>query len=665
MKAPACVCVTTIACALLLPATQSTAAPAEPVVWVKKLLAAKASGASDRFGHAVAIDGDRLAVGAPLDDDKAQDAGAVYIFERNRGGADNWGLAKKLTAPNGAAGDYFGYSVTLEAGRVAVGAVYHGGSPGHWRGSVYLFESAEGGTDNWGLVKELTPAATADERFGFAVELDGDLVVVAAVDHRVDAEYAGAVYVFRQDRGGVRNWGLAQTLLSEARDYGGEFGWSIAIRGSQLLVGAISANGNHGAAYLFAAGDGSRESWSQLKRLVVDGAVGDYFGSSVAVDAGDVIAVSSSTQNSVYIYGRDQDGPDAWGQVKRIVPASTSTQKYLVSWLSLHGQLLFVSASFDDLHGSISGSSYLFARDVGGAENWGVVQKFTAPDNASGDTFGYAGALSGNTLVLGAPGDDDLGSQSGSVHVFRLINTDDCTPNPCLNGAICADGLDTFSCHCARGYTGSTCASDVDECMGTPSPCHVDAVCTNVPGSFQCACKPGFQGDGSTCTPIPPPPPDAASELPDAGAGPDATTVSPADADSGDVDPRDLPGAGPDATTKPPEDAGIGADAPADGNGVVVDGASLDQAATPVEAGAADGPRDVVTPQFDGAAGDTALSSPDGGAGDGSSDGSHSPPTSDGCSCSTTGHQSGAWPFFIVSLFLGVARRRHIRRRDG
>ena len=660
MKSLAGVCVA-IACFLLLPATRIMAA-ADPVVWTKKLLAPKVDATGDRFGQSVAIDGDRIAVSAVWDDERAQDAGAVYIYERNRGGADNWGLAKKITAPSGLAGDNFGWSVALQGGRLAVGAPYHGGAPGHSRGVVYLFDSNLGGTDNWGLVKELAPAATMDELFGWVLTLDGDLLLVTALNHRVDGvQYAGGVYVFRQDKGGAGNWGLAQTLVSEPRDYAGNFGHSLAIRGTQLFVGADTGNGGRGALYLFVAADGARESWSQAKRLVVNGAPGDYFGSTVAVDSSDVIAVAATGEDAVYILGRDQGGPDAWGQLKKLVLMTATPQKYLVGWLSLRGQLLFVNSSFDEVHGAMSGSSYLFARDVGGAENWGLVQKFTAPDNVHGDSFGNSGAFSGNTLVVGAERDDDKGSDSGSVHIFHLINADDCSPNPCLNSGSCADGLDTFSCRCGKGYTGPVCASDVDECMGTPPPCHVDAVCTNVPGSFQCACKSGFQGNGVTCSAVPPPPPDAAPDLRDApGVVQDATADPPADAASG----GDAPAAGPDALTNPPADAGIEGDVAVDVNTVVVDGPPADRAATVADAGTSDGPRDGVTPQPDGAGGDTDLSRPDGGASDASSDGGKPPPRSHGCSY-TDGRQSVAWPFLLmVPLFLGVAGRREIRRRS-
>jgi len=183
------------------------AAPGDSITFVKKLLP-EADAAGDQFGQSVAIDGDRIAVGAYLDPEKGLQAGAVYIFERNRGGADSWGLVKKITAPNGAAGDFFGWGLALQGDRVAVGAHLHAGTAGRWRGSVYVFEANSGGTDNWGLVKEVTPAATAiEERFGFDVALDGDLLLVGALGHVEGGQSVGAAYVFRKDKGGASNWG--------------------------------------------------------------------------------------------------------------------------------------------------------------------------------------------------------------------------------------------------------------------------------------------------------------------------------------------------------------------------------------------------------------------------------------------------------------------------
>jgi hypothetical protein len=86
------------------------------------------------FGLALAFESGLLAVGCPLDDTAANDAGAAYVFQRNSG----WQLAQQLLAPDATAGDRFGNDVALEAGRIVVGAPFdaHSGGP---TGSAYVF----------------------------------------------------------------------------------------------------------------------------------------------------------------------------------------------------------------------------------------------------------------------------------------------------------------------------------------------------------------------------------------------------------------------------------------------------------------------------------------------------------------------------------------------
>ena len=68
------------------------------------------------------------------------DAGAAYIFKRDQGGADNWGQVKKITASDGAAGDYFGVSVSISGDTVVVGAAKDDDN-GIDASSAYVFKS--------------------------------------------------------------------------------------------------------------------------------------------------------------------------------------------------------------------------------------------------------------------------------------------------------------------------------------------------------------------------------------------------------------------------------------------------------------------------------------------------------------------------------------------
>lgn len=76
----------------------------------------------------------------------------------------------------------------------------------------------------------------------------------------------------------------------------------------------------------------------------------------------------------------------------------------------------------------------------------------------------------------------------------------ECASNPCRNGATCVDILNGFSCSCATGYTGARCQTNIDEC--SPNPCQNSGVCTDGVGSFTCTCSGGFSGN--ICQNFPP-----------------------------------------------------------------------------------------------------------------------------------------------------------------
>ncbi|XP_030844550.1 uncharacterized protein LOC579853 isoform X8 [Strongylocentrotus purpuratus] len=68
----------------------------------------------------------------------------------------------------------------------------------------------------------------------------------------------------------------------------------------------------------------------------------------------------------------------------------------------------------------------------------------------------------------------------------------DCSPDPCENGGICSDGVNTFTCTCDPGYTGATCGTDINDC--SPDPCENGGICSDGVNTFTCACNPGYTG---------------------------------------------------------------------------------------------------------------------------------------------------------------------------
>ena len=112
-------------------------------------LTASDGAASDYFGGSVSVSGDYAVIGADWDDDNGNNSGSAYVFERD--GAGNWSEVQKLTASDGAAGDEFGWSVSISGDYLVIGA-YADDDNGSSSGSAYVFE--RDGFGNWSEVLE-------------------------------------------------------------------------------------------------------------------------------------------------------------------------------------------------------------------------------------------------------------------------------------------------------------------------------------------------------------------------------------------------------------------------------------------------------------------------------------------------------------------------------
>ncbi|GJM09798.1 MAG: hypothetical protein DHS20C11_20740 [Lysobacteraceae bacterium] len=163
---------------------------------------------------------------------------------------------------------------------------------------------------------------------------------------------------------------------------------------------------------------------TEVKLTAADGAMGDLFGSSVAVD-GDTAVIGAyddddggSTSGSAYVFSRDQGGTDMWGQIVKLTADDAAAADRFGWSVAVDGDTAAVGAYQDDDDGIDSGSAYVFSRNQGGADMWGQVVKLTADDAAAADRFGWSVAVDGDTAAVGAYQDDDDGMDSGSAYVF-------------------------------------------------------------------------------------------------------------------------------------------------------------------------------------------------------------------------------------------------------
>ncbi len=400
-----------------------------PFEETQKLLASDAD-ALDSFGGSVAISGDTLVVGAHRDGTAGINAGSTYLFERDQGGSNHWGEFLELTAIDAANGDRFGWSVAINGDTVVIGAYGEGIG-----GSAYIFDRNQGGPGHWRQVtKVIASDAASSDFFGWSVAISGGTIVVGARNDDDAGSSSGSAYVFERNEGGVDSWGEIAKLTAADADVGDLFGESVAVSGDTIIVGAYLSDGDagrdSGSAYVFERNEGGVNHWGEVAKLAASDAIlAAGFGFSVAI-SGDTIIVGAnsddaagSNSGSGYVFERDQGGADSWGEIAKLIASDATERDQFGNSVSISGDTIVVGAFLDDDVDLDSGSAYVFERDQGGPGNWGEVTKLTAADGASGDELGISVSTSGDTVVVGAHQDDDAcpadpECDSGSAYIF-------------------------------------------------------------------------------------------------------------------------------------------------------------------------------------------------------------------------------------------------------
>jgi hypothetical protein len=386
--------------------------PARGAAWLErqKLLAFDGA-ANDYFGWSVSISGDYAIVGA-WDDDKGYNSGSAYIFKRN---GETWSQQQKLLASDGAAGDYFGYSVSISGDYAIVGA--YGDDVG--KGSAYIFK--RNGT-NWVQQQKLTASdGAAGDYFGESVSISGDYAIVGALYDDDKGTDSGSAYIFKWNgTSWVQQAKLTALLDGAASD---AFGCSVSISGDYAIVGAYGDDdkgSDSGSAYIFKH-DGT--AWVQQQKLTAsDGAAEDRFGGSVSI-SGDYAIVGArgndSYKGSAYIFNWDGT---IWSQQQNLTASDGAAEDRFGYSVSISGDYAIIGAYCDDQKGYKSGSAYIFNWD---GTSWVQQKKLLASDGAASDYFGNSVSISGDYAIVGADCDDDKGTTSGSAYVFMKCPTAD------------------------------------------------------------------------------------------------------------------------------------------------------------------------------------------------------------------------------------------------
>ncbi|MDF1839036.1 MAG: FG-GAP repeat protein, partial [Planctomycetota bacterium] len=424
-----------------------------------------------------------------------QNSGAVYIFEEVGG---TWTQQAYLKASNPDASDGFGLAVGISGDRVVVGAPNEssGGLQSDnsqaGAGAAYVFEFVGGA---WIQVAYLKASnANATDLFGTSVGVSGDWMVVGAPgesssavgvqgdQNNNNAAVSGAAYIF-QRVGGV--WTQSTYLKASNTGSLDRFGESVAVSGERVVVGAPSedssasgVNGNQsdnaapaaGAAYVYERSSGLWFQASYLKSAAPD--ANDSFGVAVTI-SGELIAVgvtgedgddigvdgdyldnSASGRGAVYVFKRVNG---QWAHDAYLKPSARFAIGGFGRALSISGSHLVVGTPGEDggsmgLNGDQSdqsqwfaGAAYLFERSGG---TWSQRAYLKASNVDSTDFFGISVAISEETMVIGAVGEASLATG---------VNGDQSDNSAFLAGAVYAFDLHASQAnYCGSGVLNST-----------------------------------------------------------------------------------------------------------------------------------------------------------------------------------------------------------------
>jgi hypothetical protein len=309
----------------------------------------------------------------------------------------------ELTAPGIPGLDTFGSSVAVSSTTAIVGAPF--GAKG--AGDAYVFAKTAPG---WRASGKLTGSDTvAPDLFGSAVALSGATAVVGAPGY---ASAAGRVYVF-SDTGG--SWRQTAELRGSDATMGDTFGFSVAISGGTIVVGAQNHAKGAGSAYVFTDSGG----WKQTAELKgSDTTTGDTFGTSVAIEGTTAVVGApghASVAGRVYVFTATAGH---WKQSDELVGSDTVASDEFGTAVAISGTTVEVGAPG---HADGTGRAYMFMSSAG---LWKQASELEDPDASTGDLFGDSVAISGSSAVVGAEGNSkDTGQAFVSMKVGNLWKT--------------------------------------------------------------------------------------------------------------------------------------------------------------------------------------------------------------------------------------------------
>jgi|GEM_PF-2359820 len=373
-------------------------------------------GDTECFGCALAISGNKLVIGSERDDDPNTNYGSAYVFHLNDG---VWTEQQKLTASVGYANDRFGIAVDIDDNQIVVGATGWD-QKGNPNGSAFVY-----GYDGQSWIETQILNASdgmVRHQFGAAVAIDNDTIMVGATRALNQGQVvSGAVYVFDKDQS---SWVETDKLTPNGDISGESFGFNIDLKQDRVVIAAtklgLTSDDN---AYVYQR---DNQTWTETAVLSpndeLGGQVGVY-GISVALSEDDILIgsqrlyLSAGQTNITYAY--NYDGTD-W-QEELLMPAESAagdTYGYRLDYLEPY---LAVSAPGDDvwdqINGERFGSVYIHHFD---GNQWILDKKIKNPTLNDHSDFGHEVMLHDDKIYISAIEENN----NGAVFIYQKTNDD-------------------------------------------------------------------------------------------------------------------------------------------------------------------------------------------------------------------------------------------------
>jgi FG-GAP repeat len=437
----------------------------DPYVQQSAELTASDAATEDALGYSVAVSGNTAIVGAPhqrypqsYGPSADKDPGAVYVFELGAGG---WAQTAELTAPDGPANG-LGFSVAISENDETIVA----GAPGPPSVSNPC-DSTEGNTDpgqayvytrpagGWKDMTNATATLTASDAcvgdgLGWSVGISGNTIVAGApwapttnVGQPIypPVPEQGVAYEYTMPTsGGWKNMTQTAELTANPAGEDVHLGWSVAASGDTIVVGdpevGVGGQGDAGAAYVFVKPKAAEwKNANQTAELTASdrNPGNDRLGASVAISGNTIVAGapnhstgSTSDQfeaGAAYVYVKPK--ASEWTNAQQTAElAATDGPGAFGTSVAVSGTTVVAGApSRETCAHSGQGVAYAFSEPASGWANMSEPAEFTSSDGSTVDALGSSVAISGNTILAGAPrhlaSTAEPNREAGAAYVFN------------------------------------------------------------------------------------------------------------------------------------------------------------------------------------------------------------------------------------------------------